>query len=273
MKVNWPLRSLSTGHCRRFSIRLSLAAGICLAAPALLSSPARAQADCDPGNTECTIKLNQPINGASPGTSPAEDGTWLTLQIKDIGSAGVSILFAPTLSGSEYITKVGLNLTDGSSASLLDGLKAACIPASQSSGATICSSFNPDSDFVAQENGYSITGGAVDGFDLGFDFTGAGTNGGSDRLANGKSVRFDLTGSALRTADLLGAINVKGFNVNVAAKVKGIAGLEEELSGEIGDPVPVPGPLPLLGAAAAFQASRSLRRRLKVRAAVAPRSA
>lgn len=111
------------------------------------------------------------------------------------------------------------------------------------------------------------------GFDLGFNFTGTGQNGGAGRLTDAKSVRLNLTGTALSAKDLLGVIKVKGVDVNAAAKVQGI---RNGGSGVVADPPggePVPGPLPILGAAAAFQASRRLRHRLKSGAAAVPRSA
>ncbi len=57
-----------------------------------------------------------------------------------------------------------------------------------------------------------------------------------------------------------------------AAKIQGYGG-SATLLDPPGDPQSVPAPLPVLGAVAAFKASRRLRRRLKPTAAAAPRSA
>lgn len=195
------------------------------------------------------LDLNKTINGASPAGS----GPWMSLEIKNIKN-GVSILFEPNLAAGEFITKAGLSLTQqfqDLNSDPFASLKVECFE--QTAGASICSNW----DFVAQVNGYDIEGAAVGGFDLGFNFTGNGANGGSGRLTDGKTVQFNLTGTTLTAADLLGTINVKGLDINAAAKVQGI---ENGDSGVVADPVP--GPLPLLGIAAAFRASRRLRRRL-----------
>jgi len=264
----------------QFPIGMALAAGACLTASTLLSSPVKAQTSCNEGSTNCRIDLGEIINGASP----AGLGPWLSLQIKDADD-GVSILFTPMLSPGEFITKVGLSLTQAFQDSYeqqnlnpFAGLVATCAP----DGSGVC----VESGVVAQVDGYDIEGNAVGGFDLGFNFA-LRDNG--NRLTSGKAVQFNLTGTALKTADLLGTITLKGLDgkdveVNAAAKVQGIAPSgtncpdteadSGECSGVAAEPngTPVPGPLPLLGAAAAFQTSRQLRRRLKVSAAIPPRS-
>jgi hypothetical protein len=251
MSINWPPRSALIGSYRRIPARLALAAGFCLAAPALLQSPAMAQpAKITDGYR---LDLNKTINGASP----AGPGPWGSLEIKNIDN-GVSILFEPNLAAGEFITKAGISLTQefqDLNSDPFAGLSVTCDDLT--AGANICSNY----DYVAQVNGYDIEGAAVGGFDLGFNFTGTGVNGGSGRLTNGKTVQFNLLGTALTAADLLGTINVKGLDVNAAAKVQGI---RNGGSGVVADPdpVPVPGPLPLLGIAAAFQTSRRLRSRL-----------
>lgn len=252
MRINWPPRSILTGSYGQIPISFALAAGFCLAAPALLSSPAMAEPNSIENGYQ--LDLDKTINGASP----AGPGPWGSLKIKNIDN-GVSILFEPNLAADEFITKAGLSLTDGPNLSPdpFAGLKVACVE--QTFGANICSNY----DYEAQVNGYSIEGVAVGGFDLGFNFTGTGQNKGSGRLTNGKTVLFNLTGTALTAADLLGTINVKGFEVNAAAKVQGI---QNGGSGVVADPegtsTSVPGPLPILGVAAAFRTSRRLRRRL-----------
>lgn len=255
MKLNRSPRSTSTGGYGRIPIRTALVAGSCLAALALLASPARAQV--------FQIQLNKTVNG----TSPAGPGPWMSLLIADIGGPGdgVSIRFEPELAAGEFITKAGLNLTDESPNPTPDpfaGLNVSC--SEEPVGSTVCSNYN----YVAQVDGYNIEGAAVGGFDLGFNFTGTGQNGGSGRLTDGKIVSFNLTGTTLSAEDLLGTIVVQGFDVTAAAKVQGIAtgGGSGVIGGEEGPdpgPTPVPGPLPIVGAAAAFQASRRLRSRLK----------
>ena len=97
---------------------------------------------------------------------------------------------------------------------------------------------------------------------------------GRGRLTDPKTVGFNLTGTKLTAEALLGAIVVQGELVNGAAKVQGISNGGSGVVGDPpGDPQSAPAPLPVLGAAAAFQASRRLRRRLKPTAAAAPRSA
>lgn len=264
MKLNRSPRSASAGGYGRIPIRTALVAGSCLAALALLASPARAQV--------FQIQLNKTVNG----TSPEGSGPWMYLFIEDI-AGGVSIRFEPELAVGEFITKAGLNLTDESPNPTPDPFAGLNVSCSDETAAptisTVCSNYN----YVAQVDGYNIEGAAVGGFDLGFNFTGTGQNGGSGRLTDGKIVSFNLTGTALSAEDLLGTIVVQGFDVTAAAKVQGIAtgGGSGVIGGEEGPdpgPTPVPGPLPIVGAAAAFQASRRLRSRLKS-AAVAARPA
>lgn len=109
MRFNGPFLSVLNGRWGLIPIRLILAAGSCMLVPVLLASPSRAQPIPLPGGGY-QIDLNKTINGASPAGS----GPWLSLQITDIGtpgSGGVSILFTPSLAPTEFITKVGLNLT------------------------------------------------------------------------------------------------------------------------------------------------------------------
>ncbi len=171
------------------------------------------------------------------------------------------------LTDDEFITKVGFNLADG----VINPYGTLPINVTcDDYGTTICSNYN----IQATIDGYDIEGNAVGDFDLGFNLTGTGQNGGSGRLTKGKTVKFVLTGTNLTPDALLGRIEVQGEFVNIAAKVQGIS---NGGSGVVADPLtngtPAPGPLPVLGAVAAFQASRRLRRRLKPTAAAAPRSA
>ena len=210
-----------------------------------------------------------PINGNQLGVSILLDPTPKTVDEKVAG-----------LADSEFITKVGFNLSEAFLApykrvdfpTLLNGLNDSCEETTP--GAKICKNY----DFEAKINSCSIEGAAVAGFDLGFDLTGNGSDQGSGRLDNDKTVKFSITGPPILTAKALndGFITVKGFDVNIAAKVQGIA--QDPGSGVIGDPLggpadEAPGPLPILGAVAAFKASRRLRNRLKPTAAAAPRSA
>ena len=201
----------------------------------------------------------------------------MSLVIENI-TGGVSILFDPLLEPGEFITKVGLNFTDPSLSTGSNPIPDLNVSCTETGGGTICSNFNSSSNPVVKVNGYSIEGSAVDGFDLGFDFALKNNNDG--RLTNDQTVTFSLTGlfdptgTALTTADLLGTIVLNSLEINVAAKVQGISnGGSGVIADPLGNGTPVPGPLPLLGAVAAFQASRRLRRRLKPTAAAAPRSA
>lgn len=268
MKINGSLAPGSTGGRGRILGRLALAAGSCLAVLVFLPSLVKAQPS--PITDGYRIDLSKVINGAEPDLS----SPWMVLEITQAEGGPLSILLNPMqrtvdgklvgLADGEFITKVGLNLTDGYLAQHPDpyaGLSSVGCTVDPSTS-TVCSNYSLQTTI----GGYQIEGNAVGGFDLGIDFFGTGKDGGSGRLTNAKKVRLDIFGTSLTPEALLGTVYVNAYkgDVNVAAKVQGIS---DGGSGVIGDPpgngTPVPGPLPILGAAAAFQASRRLRRRLK----------
>jgi hypothetical protein len=93
----------------------------------------------------------------------------------------------------------------------------------------------------------------IKGLDLELLFPTA-NNSGSDRLDHYDSFSFIISGDKLDFSSFYNFIDINGQDVYSAARLQGYGGSSTIYS--------APGPLPLLGIAAAFRTSRRLRRRL-----------
>ncbi|MEB3265603.1 MAG: hypothetical protein VKN13_03205 [Cyanobacteriota bacterium] len=215
---------------------------------------------------------DDPINGSVPASATGGSGTppWLEAVISDLsakdGRQGVSILFNSRLvDKSEFIGNVGFNLSDTLVMPKIESVT--CLGLG-------CQGF---SSIYGKPNAFSVnsgqaSGGKVSGFDLGLVF---GANG----LSGRQSLTIEVLGDV--NADLFDRFDNQPGGVGAltglrtAAKVQGIqAGAGSgEVAGTDPPPQQAPAPLPLLGAWAALQASRRLRRRLIPAPASAVRSA
>ena len=211
----------------------------------------------------------------APGNQPPDPRTgdyWLRAVISEaaiqVGSevkSGVQISLQANLKDSPaaFIESVAFNLDPFAVASNL-----ACV---NTPGSICAGAASPTPD--PSQWGYRF---AENNVDLpneanGFDFEVILPNSGSaNRLTGSEQFIFTVEGLSVNAFN---AVNQGSPNslqgLFSAAKIQGYDGSATLLDGP---GTPVPGPLPLLGAAAAFQASRRLRRRLKPSAAVAPRS-
>ena len=223
---------------RRIALQGGLALGLMIFGE--VSAPAVASAGL-------IFEFSDSINGAPPSSSPNPGGPpWLIATITDLKKGnGVQMKLESRLVGTEFISQVGFNLEDSFfSATRLSSVEC-------KSALNACSKFS----FLYSKNKFSVTSGkenpgGVSGFDLGLLF-------GVNQFQGESTATINIIGNGL-TANEFNRLNSDGLLM--AAKVQGI-GSGGNGSGEIGG-TEVPGPLPLLGIAAAFRTSRRLRRRL-----------
>lgn len=191
------------------------------------------------------FEFSDSINGAPPSSSPNPGGPpWLIATISDI-AGGVMIELESRLAGTEFISNIGFNLNDDKFNDRSSDWAVNCI-----TGPCLT---NFSSKY--SQNEFSVTSGqnnpgGVSDFDLGLLF-------GTNQFQGESTAIINIIGDGL-TANEFNRLNSNGLLM--AAKVQGI-GPGGNGSGEIGGTA-VPGPLPLLGVAAAFRTSRRLRRRL-----------
>lgn len=256
-----------------------LASAAMIAAAALASPGAMAGPVVQPDGS--LLFLYSVNGGADPsGANPPPPGPtpWLKALIKQAGPNAVDIILTPSLGGDAYALSWGFNMKPsevenpvGEPLYLPSDFTYSC----SSTGNDVCAGMGPlngvfsattgsyiwDPNNVNMQNGWT-------GFDMKFDLPNAKAN----RLEDGTVLTIRVGRSGI-TPD---AFNypVVGDTLNgeyTAAHVGGY-GYSTTLLDNPGNGTPAPGPLPILGAAAAFQASRRLRRRLKPVAVVAPRS-
>ncbi len=226
-----------------------------------------------PGATHAQTVIysyNINVNGDIPTGTPYSDGSWMKVTIDDLLGAskgkGVKVVVDPHgLNANEFISAIGFNLSKSF-------LPQTVSPSSCT--ATLTEACPVEIDI--NNNKIDIHGDGNGGkYDLGTNFMTANLG----RLYGGMTSTFEIALDGLSFASFFPYEPTKPSPYSSVAKVQGI-GENANLSGVIGAGPPIdppaneaPAPLPLLGAAAAFQASRRLRRRLKPTAAAAPRSA
>lgn len=242
-----------------------------LASPAAMAGPV-VQPD---GSLLFLYSVN---GGADPtGANPPPPGAapWLKALIKQAGPDAVDIVLTPSLGGDAYAISWGFNMKPseiedpaGDPLYQPGDFTYSC----SSTGNDVCAGMGPvsglftdkNSSYIWDPNQVNMQNGWK-GFDMKFILP----NEKARRLDDGTEVTIRVGRSGITP----GAFNypVLGDLTNgefTAAHVGGYDGFSTTLLDNPG--TPVPGPLPLLGAATAFQASRRLRRRLQTVAA--PRS-
>jgi hypothetical protein len=144
-----------------------------------------------------------------------------------------------TKASAAFISSVAFNLVDGST---ISSVCAGTIPASN----CVNQDFTYDSDNINMANG-------IQGLDFRLNLPLAGGPN-SDRLDHYDTFSFIITGSNLNFSSFNEPIDIDGEGIFAAARLQGYGGSSTIYS--------APGPLPILGVAAAFRTSRRLRRRL-----------
>lgn len=214
-----------------------------------------------------TINFDKPYNGSVPSTPPI-----LSPLPVGPGNPGLIATFTDTIANQvklelqgnllpvEYFDGLAFNLDPSILPSALSVL-------SCSAPGTICDNYF--STFPATQNSFILQGnGNGNGFDFGFEFDNSNAQGGAARFGGTELVTLLINGAGI-TAQSFAFVNTPSGQGNPyvgygGAKVNGIPG---DLSGAIGTngngTTSVPGPLPVLGAAAAFGYSRRIRTRIR----------
>jgi hypothetical protein len=177
--------------------------------------------------------------GENPNTGT---NSWLEAVIKNSNTTNSVILTLDanlTKASAAFISSVAFNLVDGST---ISSVCAGTIPESN----CVNQDFTYDSDNINMANG-------IKGLDFRLNFPLAGGPN-SDRLDHYDTFSFIITGSNLNFRSFNEDIDIDGDGIYAAARLQGYGGSSTIYS--------APGPLPLLGIAAAFRTSRRLRRRL-----------
>jgi hypothetical protein len=219
-----------------------------VAAAALgMAEPAAAQ-PVDDGNS-LTLYFNQALysGGSSSVNNPSstKDGSdWLIAIIKNGTAANtveLTLQSKLTAASGAFISSAAFNL-DGNAAiqSVTCGPSPICVSPA----------YSLNYDGVNMSNG-------IKGLDLELLFA---TSNAADRLNGKDTVSFLITGTGLTYQSFNAATN-ETDNIFTAARLQGYGGSATLLDGP---PESAPGPLPILGLVAAFQASRRLRRRLRL---------
>jgi hypothetical protein len=223
-----------------------------VAAAALgMAEPAAAQ-PVDDGNS-LTLYFNQALysGGSSSVNNPSstKDGSdWLIAIIKNGTAANtveLTLQSKLTAASGAFISSAAFNL-DGNAAiqSVTCGPSPICVSPT----------YSLNYDGVNMSNG-------IQGLDLELLFA---TSNAADRLDGEDTVSFLITGTGLTYQSFNAAVDPakNGVeNLYTAARLQGYGGSATLLDGP---PESAPGPLPILGLVAAFQASRRLRRRLRL---------
>jgi hypothetical protein len=177
--------------------------------------------------------------GENPNTGT---NSWLEAVIKNTNTTNSIILTLDanlTKASAAFISSVAFNLVDGST---ISSVCAGTIPESN----CVNQDFTYDSDNINMANG-------IKGLDFRLNFPLAGGPN-SDRLDHYDTFSFIITGSNLNFRSFNEDIDIDGDGIYAAARLQGYGGSSTIYS--------APGPLPILGVAAAFRTSRRLRRRL-----------
>jgi hypothetical protein len=177
--------------------------------------------------------------GENPNTGT---NSWLEAVIKNTNTTNSIILTLDanlTKASVAFISSVAFNLVDGST---ISSVCAGTIPASN----CVNQDFTYDSDNINMANG-------IQGLDFRLNLPLAGGPN-SDRLDHYDTFSFIITGSNLNFSSFNEPIDIDGEGIFAAARLQGYGGSSTIYS--------APGPLPILGVAAAFRTSRRLRRRL-----------
>lgn len=179
------------------------------------------------------------VLGENPKTGA---DSWLEAVIKNTDTDNSVILTLDanlTKASAAFISSVAFSLVDGSTIS------------------SVCAGTNPESNCVNQDFTYDSDNINMANGITGLDFRlnlplKGGPN--SNRLDHYDTFSFIITGSNLNFRSFNEAIDIDGEETFAAARLQGYGGSSTIYS--------APGPLPILGVAAAFRTSRRLRRRL-----------
>ena len=179
--------------------------------------------------------------GENPNTG---DDSWLEAVLKNTNTPNSVILTLDanlTKASAAFISSVAFNLVDTKNSSI----------------SSVCAVTNPESSCVNQDFTYDPDNinmaNGIKGLDFRLNFP-TKNSPNSDRLDNYDTFSFIITGSNLTFESFNTAIDVDGEGIFAAARLQGYGGSSTIYS--------APGPLPILGVAAAFRTSRRLRRRL-----------
>jgi hypothetical protein len=178
------------------------------------------------------------VLGENPNTG---DDSWLEAVIKKNTDNSVILTLDANLTeaSAAFISSVAFNLAKGST---ISSVCAVTIPGSN----CVDQDFTYDPDNITMANG-------INGLDFRLNLPLAGGPN-SDRLDHYDTFSFIITGSNLVFSSFNEPIDIDGEGIFAAARLQGYGGSSTIYS--------APGPLPILGVAAAFRTSRRLRRRL-----------
>jgi hypothetical protein len=236
-------------------------AAVCVQAPAHAADPFTINFDTRYNGSNPTASNGLPVGPGNPG---------LIATFTDFIANQVKLELQGKLLNVEYFEGLAFNLDplfSPDQLSVLSCTETNSNPINIPPGA-ICSSYQ--GVFPATQNSYVLQGnGNGTGFDFGFDFPNANSGTGAQRFNGEELVTLIIQGPAGLNANSFAFLNTPtgqgseyvGYG---GAKVNGIPG---GLSGAIGTngngTTPAPGPLPVLGAAAAFGCSRRIRTRIR----------
>jgi len=219
-----------------------------------MAQPVTAQPIFGDDGRSLTYLFNKALFDGAPGSVNDPSATklgdnWMEAVIRNNGTGvngagSVKLTLNANLDDASgaFISSVAFNLLGS-----IDGLDVICNP-----GAA-CANLNYDSINMSNN---------VRGLDLELLFP-TSNNPRTDRLDGTDSVSFTITGDGL-TFNSFNAVNdTKQGGLDKIYTAARLQGYDDGSSTLLDGPTePVPGPLPLLGGVAAFQASRRLRRRL-----------
>jgi hypothetical protein len=213
------------------------------------------------------INFDKPYNGDVPSTPPRIPAT-----LVGPGNPGLIATFTDTIANQVQLELRGNLLIEEYFDGLAFNLAPSILPSalsvfSCSAPGTICDNYS--STFPATQNSFILQGnGNGNGFDFGFEFANPNSQEGSQRFNGTETVRLLINGPGI-TAQSFAYVNTPsgqgsdyvGYG---GAKVNGIPGGGSGAIGTNGNgTTSAPGPLPILGAAAAFGCSRRIRTRIR----------
>ncbi len=201
-------------------------------------------------------------NAPPPGTTP-----WLKALITQAGAGAVNIALTTNLGNGGYAISWGFNMKKDT-----DFSSSAFTYICSSAGNDVCAGMNSNS-YVWDPNNVNMQNNWK-GFDMKLDLP----NREARRLDDGTTLNIVVRRDGITPDDfnvpIAGdPINSEYSAVHVGGYGNGTRTYSTTLLDNPSNGTPAPAPLPVLGAVAAFKASRRLRRRLKPTAAAAPRSA
>lgn len=218
-----------------------------------MAQPVTAQPIFGDDGRSLTYLFNKALFDGAPGSVNDPSATklgdnWMEAVIRNNGAGSVELTLNANLDDASgaFISSVAFNLLG-----TIDELNVTCN--SGAACATPASNLNYDSINMSNN---------VRGLDLELLFP-RSNNPRTDRLDGTDSVSFTITGDGL-TFNSFNAVNdTKQGGLDEIYTAARLQGYDDGSSTLLDGPTePVPGPLPLLGGVAAFQASRRLRRRL-----------